>query len=353
MGAAQSEDDKSGWRILKVVANSPCDQLGLVPYFDVVTHVNGMRLNSNQASLLTMITEGTPTKLTILNYPQSKSREVTVVPSRGWGGNGLLGLVLRFDCYENADADVIHVLEVYDSSPAQKAGLQPTSDYLLGTAEIAFKGYDHLDYFLEHFDNKPTSMFVFNSQTYRVREAIITPNRKWGGQGSLGCNLGIGLLHRLPLQSTPHVGLEPPGNHSNTSQSNPTPSSNSSTESNSVISNQNLESTPSPTKTIEKSGVIPDSEPELYNPPTSMESSNSLDNIMTQSSSPFYPGRHLAVGMSPQSYLGTSSPVNNDEKSSFSGQVSGQKNDHSDDHHGHSHNPHGHSHDSGCDGHHH
>jgi len=347
---------------LKVVTNSPCDQLGLVPYFDVVTHVNGTRLNSNQASLLSLITEGSPTKLTVLNYPQSTSREVTVVPSRGWGGNGLLGLVLRFDCYENADEDVIHVLEVYANSPAQKAGLQPSSDYLLGTAEIAFKGYDHLDYFLEHFDNKATTMFVFNSQSYRVREVTITPNRNWGGQGSLGCNLGIGLLHRLPLQSKA-PGLESSGTHSNLSNDTNNLTNNSVTNITQSLTNTTI----SQNETFQK-GAIPDSEPELYEPPMSMEASNSLDNNLSQSDSPFYPGRHIPVGVPSRSFSNENSLVsalsNNDEKSNSQGSGSGSgsksssnsqvSNDQRNNSNGHSHSNHGHSHDgSGCDGHHH
>jgi len=382
MGAGQSEDDKSGWRVLKVVPNSPCDQLGLIPYFDVVTHVNGTRLNNNQAFLLSMITEGTPTKLTVLNYPQSKSREVTVVPSRGWGGHGLLGLVLRYDCYENADEDVIHVLEVHSNSPAQKAGLQPGSDYLLGTAEIAFKGYEHLDYFLDNFDNKTTNLFVFNSQTYRVREIAITPNRNWGGQGSLGCNLGIGILHRLPLQSKSQVSLET-SDHSNpsgSSSSSISHSNNSKIEDRTSLESSSIPSTTSTDKNNnnsisniklsqnENKGIIPESEPELYLPPVSMESANTnLDNIMTKSSSPFYPGRHVPVGTSSRGNEHFTFSNNEQSRSSSSSgssspryeqnnkNIDSNNNDHLGHNHSHgynSNNNHGHSHDGDCDGHH-
>jgi hypothetical protein len=33
----------------------------------------------------------------------------------------------------------------------------------------------------------------------QVREVTITPNSSWGGEGSLGCDIGRGILHRLPF----------------------------------------------------------------------------------------------------------------------------------------------------------
>ena len=31
------------------------------------------------------------------------------------------------------------------------------------------------------------------------REVSITPNGAWGGEGSLGCGIGYGYLHRIPI----------------------------------------------------------------------------------------------------------------------------------------------------------
>ena len=32
-----------------------------------------------------------------------------------------------------------------------------------------------------------------------VREVLLTPNSNWGGSGTLGCGLGYGYLHRIPM----------------------------------------------------------------------------------------------------------------------------------------------------------
>lgn len=73
--------------------------------------------------------------LTIYNTKNHTQREVVVVPSRKWPGEGMLGATIRFDSYEDCDDQLVHVLEVEVNSPAEIAGLQAGSDYLLGTLE--------------------------------------------------------------------------------------------------------------------------------------------------------------------------------------------------------------------------
>lgn len=41
-------------------------------------------------------------------------------------------------------------------------------------------------------------MFVYNIETDACREVTMTPNAGWGGEGSIGCDIGYGYLHRIP-----------------------------------------------------------------------------------------------------------------------------------------------------------
>lgn len=52
-------------------------------------------------------------------------------------------------------------------------------------------------HFKQHVD-KPLRLFVYNADYDVTREAILVPNRSWGGEGLLGCGVGYGLLHRIP-----------------------------------------------------------------------------------------------------------------------------------------------------------
>jgi hypothetical protein len=49
---------------------------------------------------------------------------------------GMLGITIRFDSYFHADENVFHVLDVEINSPAEIAGLQANSDYILGKSVV-------------------------------------------------------------------------------------------------------------------------------------------------------------------------------------------------------------------------
>merc|ERR1712032_601498 len=65
------------------------------------------------------------------------------------------------------------------SSPAEMAGLRQYSDYIIGADSV------------------------------HCREVSITPNGAWGGEGSLGCGIGYGYLHRIPTGDD-YVAPPPP-----------------------------------------------------------------------------------------------------------------------------------------------
>lgn len=131
------------------------------------------------------------------------SSDISVIPSDTWGGEGLLGLVIRHDTVKGADEYCMHVLvrtfshcsrrspsgmrltffarfiilqqpkylqEVFDKSPAQKAGLIPHEDYLLGTHDIVLKSMDDLQYLISKYTNQVAIVHVYNTFNKNVRE---------------------------------------------------------------------------------------------------------------------------------------------------------------------------------------
>ena len=62
------------------------------------------------------------------NFPlftlKFKVRDVLITPSTMWGGQGLLGISIRFCSFEGANENVWHILEVKPTSPAEAAGLR-------------------------------------------------------------------------------------------------------------------------------------------------------------------------------------------------------------------------------------
>ncbi|XP_040978620.1 Golgi reassembly-stacking protein 1 isoform X2 [Aquila chrysaetos chrysaetos] len=139
-------------------------------------------------------------KLEVYNIKTMKIREVEVIPSNMWGGQGLLGASVRFCSFQGANEHVWHVLDVEPASPAALAGLQPHTDYIVGSDQILQESEDFFS-LIESHEGKPLKLMVYNTEADSIREVVVTPNGAWGGEGSLGCGIGYGYLHRIPTQS--------------------------------------------------------------------------------------------------------------------------------------------------------
>ena len=115
-----------------------------------------------------------------------------------------LGLTLQWTPLSSTE-DVWHVLDVIPNSPADAAGLLPYGDYIVGTPEGSVHGEAGLGELVEDYLSRILRLYVYNHEYAVTRLVTITPSRSWGGNGALGCMLGFGALHRLPIPLT-----EPP-----------------------------------------------------------------------------------------------------------------------------------------------
>lgn len=85
------------WHVLDVPANSPADQAALLPYSDYILGSPEGALNG-EAALGELVEDyiGRPLRLYVYNNEYDVTREVTIQPSRDWGGQGALGCVLGY-----------------------------------------------------------------------------------------------------------------------------------------------------------------------------------------------------------------------------------------------------------------
>lgn len=203
MGASQSVEipggGNEGYHVLRVQENSPGHRAGLEPFFDFIISVCDTRLNKDNDTLKELLKMNVekPTKMLLYNSKTLAVRETTITPSSMWGGQGLLGISIRFCTFEGANENVWHVLEVEPNSPAALAGLRPYSDYIIG-ADAVMNESEDLFSIIETYEGKELKLYVHNTDTDNCREVIITPKCDWGGEGSLGCGIGYGYLHRVP-----------------------------------------------------------------------------------------------------------------------------------------------------------
>ncbi|XP_029559078.1 Golgi reassembly-stacking protein 2 isoform X2 [Salmo trutta] len=205
MGGAQSIEipggGSEGYHVLRVQENSPGHLAGLEPFFDFIISISDTRLNKDNDTLkdLLKVNVEKPIKMLVYSSKTLELRETTVTPSNMWGGQGLLGVSIRFCSFEGANENVWHVLEVEPNSPAALAGLRPLTDYIIG-ADTVMNESEDLFSLIETHEGKGLKLYVYNTDTDNCREVVITPNSEWGGEGSLGCGIGYGYLHRIPTQ---------------------------------------------------------------------------------------------------------------------------------------------------------
>lgn len=85
------------WHILDVPASSPADVAGLLPYSDYILGTpEGVLHGEGGLGELVEDHIGRPLRLYVYNNEYDVTREVTIHPSRDWGGEGALGCVLGY-----------------------------------------------------------------------------------------------------------------------------------------------------------------------------------------------------------------------------------------------------------------
>ncbi|KAK7939558.1 hypothetical protein WMY93_002884 [Mugilogobius chulae] len=215
MGGSQSLEfpggGTQGYHVLRVQENSPGKKAGLEPFFDFIISICDTRLNKDNDTLNELLRTHVERPVQMLMYSSRTQciRETTVTPSTVWGGQGLLGITIRFGNFEGVNESVWHILEVYPNSPAAVAGLRADSDYIIGADTSVIAGKDLFSH-IQSGEGQKLKLYVYNTDIDDSREVVITPDCEWGGEGSLGCRLGYGYLHRIPALPE-WVSLDIPG----------------------------------------------------------------------------------------------------------------------------------------------
>ncbi|XP_019731625.1 Golgi reassembly-stacking protein 2-like [Hippocampus comes] len=200
----------SGYHVHGIQDSSPAFKAGLEPFFDFIISIGNTRL-SKEGNLLKDLLKANAekaVKLQVYNIKSQRVRELEVTPGNMWGGQGLLGASVRFCSFEGAAENVWHVLDVEANSPAASAGLLAHVDFIVGADQLLQSSDDFFS-LIEANEGKRLKLLVYNTESERCREVVVMPNGAWGGEGSLGCGIGYGYLHRIPIRSLP-ASVPPP-----------------------------------------------------------------------------------------------------------------------------------------------
>ncbi|KAI5866963.1 GRASP55/65 PDZ-like domain-containing protein [Durotheca rogersii] len=172
-------------------------ELGVEPWFDFVVGINGRVIDNPDPRLFAQEVRNCAGGSVALGIWSAKGQRTRLIRVAVPADTRSLGLSLQWTTLGVA-SNVWHVLDVAANSPADRAGLLPYSDYILGTPDGTLHGEAGLGELVDDYIGRPLKLWVYNHEYDVTREVEIVPSRDWGGEGALGCVLGYGALHRLP-----------------------------------------------------------------------------------------------------------------------------------------------------------
>ncbi|KAH7188657.1 GRASP55/65 PDZ-like domain-containing protein [Fusarium flagelliforme] len=115
------------WHVLDVPANSPADVAGLLPYSDyILGSPEGALYGEGGLGELVEDFIGRPMRIWVYNNEYNVTREVTIQPSRDWGGQGALGCVLGYGALHRIPPPLSEPVDapgetMFDGAPNEKS----------------------------------------------------------------------------------------------------------------------------------------------------------------------------------------------------------------------------------------
>lgn len=86
----------------------------LQAFFDFIVALNNIRLDQDNDTLKEILKTNVDKDIDMLVYSSKTQavRKVSITPSASWGGQGLLGVSIRFCSFQNAAENVWRILDV-------------------------------------------------------------------------------------------------------------------------------------------------------------------------------------------------------------------------------------------------
>ena len=196
MGTASSKiSQDGGFRVYSITPGSPAAAAGLEVFFDFIIDVGGIPILSETPSFASLVKdhENEEVSLDVFNLCTRDTRTVSIKP-RLWGGPGLVGVVGRFEEIVADSTETIRVIDVTKPSPAEFAGLVSGTDFIIASPESLIRSLEDFQKVIDTHHDQDLRLLVYNSISEQTRGVVIHPDTN----GSIGCSVGTGVLHRIP-----------------------------------------------------------------------------------------------------------------------------------------------------------
>jgi len=189
MGIVASKKANNSLHIMKVTPESPADEAGLLPILQYVVGVEGEPVSSDNC-ILKIQSYWDEGKVALEVYDTRTKEKKEVEMKRK--GSEKIGFSLK-PHIGKMEPMIYKVLDLEKDQAAEKSGLIKDKDYIISHENGAFSSDRDMAMVLYKGRNKPCLLWVYNSDTLKVRKIEITP----GENGFIGCDLGLGILNNI------------------------------------------------------------------------------------------------------------------------------------------------------------
>ncbi|KAI5181610.1 hypothetical protein NEOKW01_1786 [Nematocida sp. AWRm80] len=191
MGNTQSKRQTHSLHIIKVTKGLPAEEAGLLPILHYIVRINseGVKEENDIKRILDSWETQNRVYLEVYDIRTRTVEGIEIVRKN----KEKIGFSIKLTTEEMAP-NTFKVLDVEYNSPAIQSRIIKETDYIIGHEGGSFRSVTELESILYKNRNRPMLLLVYNISDSSIREIEITPTE----DGSIGCDLGIGLLNEIP-----------------------------------------------------------------------------------------------------------------------------------------------------------
>ena len=211
-----STPSQFGFRIYKLIKDGPLAKGGakeitdfIIPPIEIIN-----KKNSFNDWILSLADKTITIKIYSLLY--RKFKYIQIKTNSLGSKEGILGAGVKYENFENADKNLLHITSVGENSIAKnKLGLIPNEDYIIATKaknsviiSLNKEGYNPLEILNIILDGNNNgseiTFFIYNKKNGpRTAELKIEKNEN-SDKFTLGCDVAYGALHEFPFEKDPN-----------------------------------------------------------------------------------------------------------------------------------------------------
>ena len=215
-----STPSQFGFRIYKLIKDGPLAKGGakeitdfIIPPIEIIN-----KKNSFNDWILSLADKTITIKIYSLLY--RKFKYIQIKTNSLGSKEGILGAGVKYENFENADKNLLHITSVGENSIAKnKLGLIPNEDYIIATKaknsviiSLNKEGYNPLEILNIILDGNNNgseiTFFIYNKKNGPRTADLKIEKDEISDKFTLGCDVAYGALHEFPYEKDPNESIK-------------------------------------------------------------------------------------------------------------------------------------------------